>query len=549
MLLPDIIARNSETKPDAPFYVFALPDPSTNVVNITNLEFGQATHRAAHLVRQDRESANGEVVSVIALADTVAYHAVVAGLITAKCIPFPICHWLSALAVAQLLRKSSCHRLLTTGTTLAPLIRGIEDELKLLDPAFVLTIEEIPSLSQLYPNLVSKTTSSEFSEYVPNYTKVSLDDICLYLHSSGSTGFPKPIAHTHKTLLHWSQFSFVTDIHHYVNSPFAIGTMGLSPFALSGIFCQLLQPLYGGVTVAVFPPTASSPELVPIQPAPDNILQFARKTNCKSVLTIPTLLAVWAKSPDAIAYLKTLSLVLFGGGLLPKPLGDNLAKSGVNLRALYAGTEFGAISSLIPFPGDEKEWEWLRFTNQVKVRWVPMGGEMFECQILTWKNHQVSAQNLEDVQGYATSDLWVPHPRKEHLWNLIGRLDDVILLSSGETMMPTLMEDVVVSSPYVAASVIFGNGCDKPGILIQPIPAHQSNITNTHEVSELKNTIWPIIAEANEAAPAFTRIQKDMILFTSPDKPLPRTVIKGTVSRRAAVDLYAAEISMIYACK
>ncbi|KAJ7458724.1 hypothetical protein B0H11DRAFT_2060762 [Mycena galericulata] len=545
MLLPDIIAKNSETKPDAPFYVFASPHPSTDIVTITHLEFAWATHRAAQLVRPNREDADGEVVAVLALADTIVYHAAVAGLMTAKCIPFPICQWLSAPAAAQLLRKSSCHRLLTTSVTLAPLLRGIQDELRHSDPGFVLAIEELPSLSQLYPNLGSETNSG-CPVYVSTADETSLDDIGLYLHSSGTTGFPKPIAHTHRTLLHWSRFAFVTDIHHYITSPFAIGTMGLLPFALSGLFCQLLQPLYGGVIVAVFPPTTSSSEMVPIQASPDNILQFARKTNCKSVLTVPTLLAVWAKSPESIAYLKTLNLVLFGGGLLPKPLGDKLVNSGVNLRALYAGTEFGAISALIPLPGDEQEWEWLRFTDQVRVRWVPKGGDIFECQILTWENHQVSAQNLEDVKGYATSDLWVRHPDKEHLWKLIGRLDDVIVLLSGEMITPALMEDTVVSSPHVAAAVMFGHGQEKPGILIQPTPTLQVDAKNPTVVSELRNKIWSIVVEANETAPAFSRIQKDMIMFASPDKPLPRTVIKATVSRTAAVNLYAQEIAAMY---
>ncbi|KAJ6561610.1 hypothetical protein B0H19DRAFT_1233577 [Mycena capillaripes] len=522
MLVPDIISKNSETKPDAPFYAFALPDPSTDIITVTHLEFGRATHRAAQLVRPNHQGEDGEVVAIIALADTVVYPTIVTGLITAKCIAFPICHWLSAPAAAHLLRKTSCHRLLTTSVTLAPLLRGIQDELEQSDPDFVLAIEEIPSLSQLYPHLVPGTASFGYAAYVPTPNKPSLEETCLYLHSPGTTGFPKPIAHTHRTLLHWSRF----------DAPFAIGTMGLPTFALSGIFCLLLQPLYGGVTVAIFPPVVSSPDLVPIQPSPDNILQFARKTNCKS-------------SPEAIAYLKTLNLVLFGGGLLPKPLGDNLVKSGVNLRALYAGTEFGAISALIPLPGDEQEWEWMRFTDQVRLRWVPKGSEMFECQILTSENHQVSAENLEDDRGYATSDLWVHHPHKDHLWKLIGRLDDAIVLSSGEMTMPTIIEDFVVSSPHVAGAVMFGHGDEKPGILIEPIPGLQLDAKSTDDVLQLRNKIWPIIAEANETAPAFSQIQKDTILFTSPDKLLPRTVVKSTVSRRAAVILYASEIAAI----
>jgi hypothetical protein len=57
-----------------------------------------------------------------------------------------------------------------------------------------------------------------------------------------------------------------------------------------------------------------------------------------------------------------------------------------------------------------------------------------------------------------------------------------------------------------------------------------------------------MIEQANDIAPAFSRIFKEMILFTSPDKPLPRAG-KGTVLRKAAIALYASEIDSMYVVK
>jgi hypothetical protein len=59
--------------------------------------------------------------------------------------------------------------------------------------------------------------------------------------------------------------------------------------------------------------------------------------------------------------------------------------------------------------------------------------------------------------------------------------------------------------------------------------------------------VRPIIEEANENAPAFSRIFKEMILFASADKPLPRAG-KGTVQFKAAISLYAPEIESMYVC-
>lgn len=86
LFLPDVVALNSRENPQAPIFVYAKPEPSTEVVTITHLEFGRATHRAAQILRPNREGADGEVVAVIALSDNALYQAVVVGLVTAHLI-------------------------------------------------------------------------------------------------------------------------------------------------------------------------------------------------------------------------------------------------------------------------------------------------------------------------------------------------------------------------------------------------------------------------------------------------------------------------------
>jgi hypothetical protein len=82
MFIPYVISLNSKTNPLRPFYIYANPE-STEITTITNLEFGRATHRSAHLLRPNREGPDGQVVALLALSDTVLYHATVAGLMTA----------------------------------------------------------------------------------------------------------------------------------------------------------------------------------------------------------------------------------------------------------------------------------------------------------------------------------------------------------------------------------------------------------------------------------------------------------------------------------
>ncbi|KAJ7165465.1 putative aminoadipate reductase [Mycena crocata] len=539
--LPEVVALNSQTNPHAPLYLYAKPDASSDIVTITNLEFERATHRAAQILRPNREGADGEVVAVIALSDSLLYQAVVIGLVTAHLIPFPISPRNSPAAVVQLLKKTSCHRIIATCVTLELLIVGVQQTIRQTHPDYRLDVDEIPSVSQVFPNLDTEMTSNAVESYAAPTSLPAADDIAMYLHSSGSTGFPKAIPQTHRILMQWGSFAAVTHLRDHIQHP--VASMALPPFHLAGTYCHILQPIYGGVPVALYPPTALTPRDLPFMPTPDSILEHARKTKSKAMFIFPTFLIVWSKSPEAIAYLSTLDFVGCSGGSVPPRVGDILANAGVKLRPVYAGTEFGALTTLKPLPGDENEWAWAQFADRIKLRWEPQGDDTFECQILTHPQHHLCVENLQDVQGYGTSDLWVNHPKKKHLWKIVGRIDDVIVHTSAEKTVPAPMEGVVMSSPLVAGTVMFGRDRDQAGILIEP--AVPIDVKDEARVAELRNKLWPIIEEANAIAPPFSRIFKEMILFTSPDKLLPRAG-KGTVLRKAALDVYAAEIDALY---
>jgi hypothetical protein len=83
MLIPDIVALNSETDPSRPFYIYANSD-STETITITHLDFFRATQRAANLLRPRDEALDSQVIGLMALSDTVLYHATVVGLMTAN---------------------------------------------------------------------------------------------------------------------------------------------------------------------------------------------------------------------------------------------------------------------------------------------------------------------------------------------------------------------------------------------------------------------------------------------------------------------------------
>ncbi|KAJ7794428.1 Alpha/Beta hydrolase protein [Mycena olivaceomarginata] len=478
--------------------------------------------------RPNREGQDGEVVAIIAQSDTVLYHAIVAGLMMADLIPFPISPRNSFPGMLQLLRATSCHRIAATCSMLEPLLAGLKIYIADVDPEFALEIQEVPSLLDAYPNLGAETENCPFQPYPTKYRT------------------PQSCRRDPRMLKQWIILPPVADVRAEAEHWEASRSYGSAAFSTySAIWEHLVQPLGRHLRCSVPTNRSFFRAHSPLTPSADNILEHARMTSAVARYGARYVGHLVLNLRCCKNTVKTLDRILFAGGPLPQRIGDDLVKQGLRLISAYGATEFGTLSSLIPYEDDIKEWAWFRVSPLVKVRWAPQGGGTFECQILAWENHTAMVDNLDDIKGYATSDLCVNHPQKKHLWKLVGRLDEVITHSSGEKTVPGPMLDIIMSSPHITGAVMFGRERLQTGILIETTPELQINVHNATQLAELRNKIWPIIEEANENAPAFSRIFKEMILIASSDKPLPRAG-KGTVQSKAAIILYAQEIESLY---
>jgi acyl-CoA synthetase (AMP-forming)/AMP-acid ligase II len=226
-LLPQAIEFNLLHNAKHPFFTYAARGTS-ELATITHLEFGRAAHRAAHIVRPNREGQDSYVVAVIALVDTPLYHAVTAGLITAGLVvsvtlrlhgrvslmhpqPFLISPRNSATAIVNLLQKTSCHRLLATEASLKTLVDQVRSLVTSISPTFDILIEEVPAMADVYPKLSQETAADPFQPYPASVECPLLDDVCAYLHSSGSTGLPKPIVQTHRMVIECARMFCCSD--------------------------------------------------------------------------------------------------------------------------------------------------------------------------------------------------------------------------------------------------------------------------------------------------------------------------------------------------
>ncbi|KAF4610030.1 hypothetical protein D9613_010647 [Agrocybe pediades] len=541
--IPESLDYHTRLHPYEPIFIFS-EDGKPEPTNVSYLEFGRAVDRVAHYLRPGREGEGGKVIAFVALSDVLLYQAITLGIVRAGHIPYPMSPRNTAAAIVKLMHDTSSHRLITTCETLKTLIDEIKSTFATSDPSYDVSVEEVPPLSAIFPKLGEERLEDPFEQY-PRGERPALDDVMWYLHSSGSTGMPKTIPQTFRSAVHWASFPPITDIRDYRPRLIMAG-MALPPFHTLGIIVQLFVSLYSMVPITLYPPTAVTPKSLPMMPTPANILDHMVRTKSNSLVIIPALLQIWAQDPKAVEILANLEFACYSGGNVPSKLGNFMTQAGVYLSPVYGATEFGAVTYLIRKEEDKDDWEYMKFGESINIRWDPQGDGTYECQFVKTDVHHVSVENLPDTKGYATSDLWMPHPTKPYFWKIVGRKDDVIVHTSGEKTVPAPMEDVLMSSPYIMGTVMFGREHDQAGVLIELKPAHAIDPRNKEDLIAMRNTLWPIVEEANKVAPAFSRIFKEMILISSPDKPLPRAG-KGTIMRKAALAVYNQEIEDIYA--
>lgn len=104
------------------------------------------------------------------------------------------------------------------------------------------------------------------------------------------------------------------------------------------------------------------------------------------------------------------------------------------------------------------------------------------------------------------------------------------------------MEGIIQAHPAVKGAIICGMGQFQSSLLVEGAEPPASDA----ERERLLDEIWPSVENANKESPSHGRIHRDMILFTTADRPMPRAG-KGTAQRQATVALYKTDLDDLYA--
>ncbi|KAK0744490.1 hypothetical protein B0T21DRAFT_429030 [Apiosordaria backusii] len=394
-----------------------------------------------------------------------------------------------------------------------------------LEPVQVPAVDEL--LKPFTPTSATPKGPASFSDH----------ETLMILHTSGTTGLPKPI---HIKAGVFATFETITSI---PTPPGRTSThcslfltrlvLSVAPFFHIFGINFLLRSLYYQKPVVLLP--AHKP------PTAELILECIVKTNPSALASAPSMIEDICRLPSGLSVLSTLDFVFYGGAPLAEACGNQIS----NVTSVYNG--IGSTEAFF-FPtlllNDPKDWQYFEWNPESGLVMEPTeeNPRLAEAVIKRRpdEKYQFVFWNFSELQEWWTHDLFEEHPTKKGLWKFAGRLDDIIVLSNGEKVNPVAFEKIVDGHPWVQGALMLGVGHFQAGLLIEPSSDHQGD-----NREEFIDKIWPLIEEANAEYPAYARVWRSTVMLTKPEKPFKRAS-KGSTMRQATYKLYEDEIEKLY---
>ncbi|RAK99268.1 NRPS-like enzyme [Aspergillus ibericus CBS 121593] len=531
-LVPHIVDHYATIKPEAIYaeYPVSLMTYEDGYRPITFKAFANAVNGIAWWLVEKLGRGDGEILAYVGPND-LRYPALVLGAVKAGYRMFLTSPRNSVAAHSSLLQRLNCTKLVAPVPRPPPVTAILE--------AQTLDVLDVPSVDDLI------NTEYPHFEFTKTYPEAARETLAV-IHTSGSTGIPKPIFWTHDTACKHMHMTALDPPEGFENQhQWLFGKrifLVPPPFHAAGLAYSLFITIPVGTTV-IFPASAGLPTAAAL-------VEARKKTHIDVLLGVPSIIQELSQSPELLDYCSQhMERLVYCGGDLPQPIGDTVAAK-IPLMNLYGASEVGMISSVHSKTNRDPRTDW-RYIN-INPR---MGAELRhvadgEYELVVVRNpefeaHQFSFTVFPDRQEYHTSDLFVRHPdpNKPDLWRWSARADDVIVFLNGEKTNPVSMEQhIAASNPEVTAALVAGARRFQASLLVEL----GDKDLNATERAAMIEKLWPSIEEANAVCPAHARVAKTHILFTKPDKPMLRAG-KGTIQRAGTLVLYGPELDALYA--
>ncbi|KAL9084959.1 MAG: hypothetical protein Q9165_007825 [Trypethelium subeluteriae] len=424
---------------------------------------------------------------------------------------------------AALLNQTECSKIIYTGE-----VKPVVDKICKSTKASAIAVAPFQDLLRMD----SRTNNSPEKAF-----EDAKNDPILILHSSGSTGLPKPVTMTNGTFAVLDSERFLPTTPGRVNRDFSIWDFQgggkfftIFPyFHLAGFLSLVINPVFT---------EASTPVIGPALAAPSGALmkEVLKQQKVKALYIPPSIAEQLLAESDGLDYFRALDFICYTGGPFSPDSGKKLV--GVtDLVPLYGSTEAFQTPQLV---ASSEDWAFMEWNPHFKHEMQAAEDGAYELVLYTDSSTEKRSalnHNFPGVAEWRTRDLFKPHPSKANLWSYYGRRDDIIVFSNGEKFNPVPMELKIGSNAMLSGALVVGQGRTQALLLLEPKP----DINSDSEA--IKNSVWPLIERANMAAPAQGRVTRSNILVVPPGAFVRAG--KGTIIRRLSEQKLQAEIDRL----
>ncbi|CAO1601145.1 hypothetical protein XANCAGTX0491_004809 [Xanthoria calcicola] len=396
-------------------------------------------------------------------------------------------------------------------------------------------VDVVPELEALLD-----ATSVETYPYTKSFQEAHMDP-CLVLHTTGSTGLPKPITWKVGILSTYEAWRTIPAVDGHVptteiyqQSKRAYTSMPL--FHTSGLNAGITWALLLGVTLVY-----GGAQVVPNATYTDKMHKYA---NVDASMGAPSLYEELSRDPDSLARIKKMHYVVASGAPLSQTAGALISRYTRVISNLGA-TETACLQRLAPSIDDWAYFYWHPTHSGIQMRETVNGlYELFLVKDPKLSLYQGIFNTFPDIQEWSMNDLYARHPdpAKSFLYTYQGRKDDILVLSNGEKIAPALMEATLMSDPLVKGAMVVGKGQFQPAVLVDLVEEPPKGAMQRHRKVE---QLMPVIHEANAHAPAHGKLDQYHVLFTDPEKPISY-LGQGKIQRSQTYALYAKDIEKIF---
>ncbi|KAK5629393.1 hypothetical protein RRF57_005109 [Xylaria bambusicola] len=368
--------------------------------------------------------------------------------------------------------------------------------------------------------------------YTKTFEEAINEPFCL-LHTSGSTGIPKPI--------HWSH-GLIGTMDAVRLLPPVDGDGGLPPWtadwkAGDTIYSAFPMSHGAGTIMDILMPVLYELPCVlgPINTIPnvDFIGDLAESIKIDIWSMVPSLVDELGETPEVLAKLESSKFICASGGPA-SPVSAGKANEVIRVLNLTGTTEGLFMGNLVP---PREDWYWFCFHPSSGFEFKRLDEDTYEH----WAHKNDQWQLFQGEDGNITDTNESPIHEASHKTKPMGlqrRSDDLVVLSNGYKISPLEMEAYITTHPAVESCLIFGTGKPQAGLLIElKDPSNKSE--------ELMESIWKTVQEANSKSRHKNQLLRNFITFATPDKPFFRTD-KRTIKRPATLALYADFIERFY---